>query len=149
MRFPAVVLAALVAGCSGLKTYPTDPGGNLAVRTQMDGNVRGALHIHRLDGRCQTQYQGTVQLDRPAVSLALPAGQPSYLVVTFDTSSFLGGSRSTSVGALLTPRPGSTYELAARYRESIYDLALSESDSRTRQRRALPRRELEACRGGG
>lgn len=147
MRFPvAVVVLALAAGCSGLKTYPTDPGGNLAVRTQMDGNVRAALHIHRLDAHCKTEYRGTVQLDRPAVSLALPAGQPTYLVVTFDTSSFLGGSRSTSAGALVTPRAGATYELAARYREGIYDVALFEADLRTRQRRALPRRDLEACR---
>lgn len=146
MRFSAVLVAALAAGCSGLKTYPTDAGGNLAVRPQMEGNVRAALHVHRVDAHCRTEYQGTVQLDRPAVSLALPVGQPTYLVVTFDTSSFLGGTRSTSAGMLLTARAGATYELAARYRESIYDVALFESDPRTRQRRALPRRDLEACR---
>jgi hypothetical protein len=139
------MLVVLSAGCSGLKTYPTAAGGNLAVRTQMDGNVRAALHIHRVDARCRTEYQGTVQLDRPSVVLDLPAGRPSYLVVTFDTSSFLGGSRNTSVGTLLTPRAGSRYELAIRYRESIYDVALSESGSRGGERRALARRELEAC----
>ena len=141
-----VLLSALLAGCSGLKTYPTAAGGNLAVHTQMDGNVRAALHIHTVDAQCRTEYRGTVQLDRPAVVLDVPAGRPSYLVVTFDTSSFLGGSRSTSVGTLLEPRGGGRYELSVRYRDSIYDVALSQSDPRGGQQRALPRRELEACR---
>lgn len=148
MRLWVVVLVALSAACSGLKTYPTGAGGNLAVRTQMEGNVRAAMHIHRVDAQCRTEYQGTVQLDRPSVVLSVPAGQASYLVVTFDTSSFLAGSRSTSVGTLLNPRPGDGYELAVRYRESIYDVALSQSDPRGR-RQPLPHRELDACRTRG
>ena len=149
LRRLAAWLVVLGAGCSGLTTYPTGPGGNLAVQAQMDGGVRAALHIHRVDAQCRTEYQGTVPLDRPSVALGLPAGQTSYLVVTFDTSSFLGGSRSTSVGALVTPRAGDRYDLAVRYRDSIYDLALSESDPRSRQRRALPRLDLDACRPRG
>ena len=145
MQISAFLLLAL-AGCSGLKTYPTAAGGNLAVRTDMDSNVRAVLHIHRVDAQCRAVYRGTVQLDRPAVALDLLPGQRVYLVVTFDTSSFFGGSRSTSVGTLLDPRPGSRYELAARYHENIYDAALWESDSATGQRRPLPRRDLQACR---
>ncbi len=143
----AWLLALAAAGCSGLKAYPTDPGGNLAVRSQMDRDVRAVLHLHRVDRDCRTEYRGSVPLDRPAVSLGLPDGQPAYLVVTFDSSSFLGGSRSTSAGALLVPRAGHRYELGARYHDGIYDLALSESDGRTR--RALPRRDLDACRTSG
>ena len=143
----AALLLALAAGCSGLKTYPTDPGGNLAVRSQMDRGVRAALHVHRVDAQCDTGYAGTVQLDRPSVALGLAPGRRSYLVVTFDTSSFLGGSRSTSAGTLLEPRTGSRYELAVRYHDSIYDVALYETDGRGR--RALPRRDLSACRTNG
>ena len=143
----AWLLALAVAGCSGLKAYPTDPGGNLAVRPQMDREVRAVLHIHRVDRDCRAEYRGSVPLDRPAVSLGVPPGQPTYLVVTFDTSSFLGGSRSTSAGALLVPRAGQRYELGARYRDGIYDISLYESDGRAR--RALPRRELDACRTRG
>ena len=144
MRRLLVVVALVAAGCSGLETYPTDPGGNLAVRSQLDRGVKGALHVHLVDGDCQTRYVGTVQLDRPSVALVLPAAQRTYLVVTFDTSSLLGGSRSTSAGMLLTPRAGARYELAARYHESIYDVALSESDARGR--RAIPRQDLSGCR---
>jgi hypothetical protein len=143
----AALLLAIVAGCSGLRSYPTDPGGNLAVRSRMDRDVRAVLHIHRVDPQCRTDYRGSVPLDRPVVSLALPAGQPAYLVVTFDTSSFLGGSRSTSAGALLVPRAGVRYELSARYRDGIYDVALTESDGRAW--RALSRREIDACRTRG
>ena len=95
----ALLLLALVAACSGLRTYPTGPGGNLAVRSQMDDDVRASLHIHRVDAHCRTEYVGTVELDRAALLLGLPPEQTSYLVVTFDTSSFLGGSRSTRTGA--------------------------------------------------
>lgn len=143
----AALLLFVVAGCSGLKTYPTAPGGNLAVRSQMDSGVHAVLHVHRVDAQCGTDYVGTVRLDRPSVALGLEPGRRSYLVVTFDTSSFLGGSRSTSAGALLEPRAGSRYELAVRYHDSIYDLALYETDGRGR--RALSRRELSACRTSG
>jgi hypothetical protein len=149
VRGLCLLLVVLSAGCSGLKTYPSGPGGNLAVRTQMEGNVRAALHVHRVDAQCRTEYQGTVQLDRPSVVLNLPAGQPSYLVVEFDTSSFLGGNRSTAAGMLLNARPGNGYELAVRYRDSIYDVALSETDPRARQQHALPRRDLSACQARG
>ena len=144
MRKLLFLLLVVAAGCSGLRTYPTDAGGNLAVRSQLDGGVKGALHIHRVNAKCETRYVGTVPLDRPSLALALPAGQRMYLVVAFDTSSFLGGSRSTSAGMLLTPRPGDRYDLAVRYHDSIYDVALSESDARGR--RTLKRQDLGVCR---
>lgn len=143
MRGALLFVLALAAGCSGLKTYPTDAGGNLAVHPQVDPGVRAALHIHRLDAQCHLEYLGTVKLDSPSLSLALPAGQAAWLVVAFDTSSLLGGSRSTSAGTLLTPRPGSRYGLAVRYHDSIYDLALSQDG------RAMQRREPRECLSGG
>jgi hypothetical protein len=148
MRALAVLLLTAAAGCSGLKTYPTEAGGNLAVRTQVESGVKAALHIHRLDEQCRTQYQGSVQLDSSSLALAIPAGQASYLVVAFDTSSFLGPRRSTSAAMLFTPRPGNRYELSVRYRDSVYDVALTESDARGRERRSLPRHDLDACRAG-
>jgi hypothetical protein len=146
MRGLFVLVLALAAGCSGLKTYPSDAGGNLAVRSQMDSGVKGALHIHRVNAKCETQYVGTVQLDRPSLALSLPPGQATYLVVAFDTSSFLGGTRSTSAGMLLTPRSASRYDLVVRYHDAIYDVALSEADGRAR--RVLARRDLSECRTG-
>jgi hypothetical protein len=147
MRYRALLAFAAVAfaaGCSGLKTYPNDAPKNVHVATQTDRGVRAALHVHELSGDCATRYEGTVALDRPALDLGVPAGRASYLVVSFDTSSFMAGSRATSVGTLLTPRAGYEYELAVRYKQDIYDVALREID-RKGGRRELARRPLAGC----
>jgi hypothetical protein len=141
----AIALAIVVlAACSGLKTYPNDAPKNLHVATQTERGVRAALHLHQVNGECATRYEGTLALDQPALDVGVPAGQPRYLVVSFDTSSFTGGSRSTSVGTLLTARTGYEYELAVRYKQDIYDVALREID-RKGARRELARRPLAGC----
>jgi hypothetical protein len=142
VAFAAVVLTA---GCSGLKTYPNDGLKNVHVATQTERGVRAALHVHEVNGECTTRYQGTLALDRPLLELGVPAGRPSYLVVSFDTSSFMAGSRSTSVGTLVTPRSGYEYELAVRYKQDIYDIALREIDRDKGVSRPLARRPLSGC----
>lgn len=146
MRSLRLVLGVTVAlaGCSGLKTYPNEAPKNLHVATQAERGVRAALHVHEVGGDCATRYQGTLALAAPSLDVGVPAGRPSYLVVSFDTSSFMAGSRSTSVGTLLTPRPGYEYQLAVRYKQDIYDVALREVD-RKGVARELPRRGLSGC----
>jgi hypothetical protein len=97
-----------------------------------------------VNGECSTHYDGTLALDRGNVDIGVPAGRPSYLVVSFDTSSFMAGSRSTSVGTVLTPRAGYEYELAVRYKQDIYDVAVREID-RKGVSRDLARRPLAGC----
>jgi hypothetical protein len=143
-RAALALMSIALAACSGLKAYPNDAPKNLHVATQTERGVRAALHVHQVKGECATRYEGTVALDRPALEVGVPAGQASYLVVSFDTSSFMAGSRSTSVGTLLTPRPGYDYELAVRYQQDIYDVALREID-RKGARRELARRSLAGC----
>jgi len=141
----ALALASVaLAACSGLKMYPNDAPKNVHVATQTDRGVRAALHVHQVKGECVTRYEGTMALDRPALDVGVPPGQASYLVVSFDTSSFMAGSRSTSVGTLLTPRAGYEYELAVRYKQDIYDVALREID-RQGVRREIVRRPLAGC----
>jgi hypothetical protein len=142
----AVAFAAgvVAAGCSGLRTYPNDAPNNVHILTQTDRGVRAALHVHEVNGTCPTRYEGTLALDRPALDVGVPAGRTSYLVVSFDTSSFMAGSRSTSVGTVLTPRPGYEYQLAVRYKQDIYDIALLEID-RNGVTRDLARRALAGC----
>jgi hypothetical protein len=130
LRSLCVGLVVFGAGCSSLKTYPTDPGGNLAALTQLESGVRATLHIHRIDAACHAEYRGTVQLDSPVVALRVPAGEMIYLVATFDTSSLLRGKRSTDVGTLLKPVPGRSYRLLLRYQDDIYDVSLREADGR-------------------
>ena len=143
MRLFALLGVLAIAGCSGLKTYPNEAPRNLRVATQLDG-AHAVLHVHEVSGPCKTQYDGTVKLNQPAIDIGVPAGRPSYLVVAFDTSSFLGGQRGTSVGTAFTPREGYRYELGVRYKDSMYDVALREID-RKGASRELPHRGLGGC----
>ena len=143
MRTLALLGALAVAGCSGLKTYSNDAPKNVRVASQLDG-ARAALHVHKVTGPCATRYEGTAKLDQPTVELGLPAGRAAFLVVAFDTSSFLGGQRGTTVGTAFTPREGFRYELAVRYKDNLYDVGLREVD-RKGAARELPRRGLGGC----
>jgi hypothetical protein len=143
----ACVLAVLLlAGCAGVPGYPTDKAGNVTLRTDLDSEVRAALDVYRVDEYCAARRQGRVALQGPATSIALAAERPVYLVAIFDTSSFLRGSASTSVGTLLRPRAGRAYEVALRYHAGIYDLAIRETDRAGGASRAVGRRDLAACR---
>ena len=138
------LLAALVvclAGCgTTTKNYPTDRAGNVALRADLDRGVKAVVHVHAVDARCATQYQGTLFIEGPATSISLPPGRPSYVAVTFDTSSFLRGSASTTAGSVITPRPGRKYEIVVSYRAQLYELRMREDG------REIARQDLGACR---
>jgi hypothetical protein len=144
-RLAAGVLASgLLAACSGVRPYPEVSPGNLVVRTELSG-ARAALHVRRVNADCSGEYEGTVALDRSPVSVGLPAGRPSYLVFSFDTSSFFSGSRSTSVGTLIEPRAGYRYDATVTYRDGLYNVTLRETDLRRRTSRELPLRTNSRC----
>jgi len=147
-RLYAVTLAAgLLAGCSGAKTYPDTLPKNIHVRTETS-NMRTELHIHRVDANCLTEYQGTVQLDKPSVQVGIPAGRQSLVAFTFSSSSFLtGSSRSVRYDTLLTPRAGYTYDVKVSYLDNIYNVTVREIDPRRSSSREIERRGLNACSG--
>jgi hypothetical protein len=136
--------ALVLAACSGLKTYPNDAAKNLIVRTDLD-KARASLHVHHVDAGCKTDYRGTVALDQPSVAVGLPPERLTWLVASFDTSSFFGGSSATSVGTLLRPRAGYRYELKLKYRDNLYDFALSETEP-GKPSRPVARRDLGSCK---
>jgi hypothetical protein len=132
MRAIIALLLTAVAGCSGTTPYRQSGENNLEVRSSVQG-ARASLHVHRLDAQCRTRYEGTVALDAPVVEVAVPAD--SLLVITFATSSFLGGSRgSISRELALRPRPGYRYRIDARYKDAIYDVAAAEIPPRGQPR---------------
>ena len=147
----ALAAASLVAACSSLRPYPNVAPENVVVKSaitsgSMLSSMRGSVHIHEIDSGCHTNYVGTVKLDRPSVTLGLPAERASYLVFAFDGSSFLGGtSSSTSAGTVLKPRPGYRYEFAVSYKDNIYNVMLRESDPRGGVPHELPRQQLKGC----
>ena len=146
-RVGRVVLAAgLLAGCSGIKTYPDTLPQNMHIRTETSPKVRAALHIHRVDANCLTEYQGTVHLDQPSVKIGIPAGRPSLMAVTFSSSSFLSGSsRTIRYETLLTPRAGYTYDVKVSYLNTMYEVAIREIDQRRSTSREIERKSLQAC----
>lgn len=143
-QWALIVLMLGVAACSGIKTYPNDAPKNLHARVQTEG-AKASLHIHEVTGRCATRYVGSLALDRPSIDVGLPAGRPALLIVAFDTSSFLGGARSTTVETMLEPRAGYDYDLSVRYKDAIYDVALREVDRRRGVSRELARQPLAGC----
>jgi hypothetical protein len=146
-----VLGAGLLAGCSGIKTYPDTYPRNLFVKTEARsgsafGSVRVSVHIHRVDANCRTEYLGTVQLNEPAVEIGLPPDRPSYLIFNFYSSSFLGGSSgSINYETLLRPRAGYTYDATARYADGIYHVVIRESDPRRSTGREIGQRGLAEC----
>jgi len=143
--------AGLLAGCSGIKTYPDTSPRNLFVKTEARsgsafGSVRVSVHIHQVDASCRTEYLGTVRLNEPAVAIGIPPERPSYLVFNFYSSSFLGGSTgSINYETLLRPRAGYTYDAAARYADGIYLVEIRESGARGSTGREVSQRALSAC----
>jgi hypothetical protein len=137
MRWLAVLL---VAGCSGIKTYPADPSGNLQARAVLDPGVKAMLHVHGVGAGCRAEYAGSLALGAQPLTLAVP--NPAYLVVSFDSSSFLGGQRSTNAATLLRARAGERYQLSASYKGDLYEVLI-----RTGAGREVPRQDLAACRG--
>lgn len=145
-RLAVACALVLLAGCAGgRKPYAEDQSArNIAIRTQASG-VRAALHVHGVDAQCRTQYLGTVDLDRPALEIGLPAGRTSLLVFDFASSSFLRGSRRVSRETLLRPRQGYRYEVEAKYRDDLHDVVVRERPP-SGASRELPLLDPASCR---
>ena len=142
----ALLAAGLLAGCSGIKNYPDTLPKNLRIHATVS-KVQAELHIHRVDPSCQTEYQGTVQLDRPSVEVGIPSGRQSLVAFTFSSSSFLSGSSSSvRYDTLLTPRAGYTYDVKVSYLDDIYNVTIREIDPRGSSGREIARRDPRACK---
>jgi len=143
--------ACVLAGCSGIKPYPEVLPKNLQVTTEASSGsalsrMRVALHVHLVGADCRSEYQGTVQLNEPSVQVGIPPDRLSYLVFSFSSSSFLGGSSgSISYDTLLRPRPGQTYIARASYADGIYHVEIRESGPRRSAGREIERRGLDEC----
>jgi hypothetical protein len=151
--FVILMLACgLLAGCSGIKTYPNTPDKNLRVRTEADSGsffskVRAAVDIYRVDADCKTEYEGTVQLDAQSVEVGVPSGRVSYLVFVFARSGFFSRSSSSiSYDTLLRPRAGQTYDVSVRYRDDIYNVVIREAGSSQGKGRVIGPKDLQDCR---
>lgn len=150
----ALLIALGLAGCAGTRPYDATSDNNVRFTASVESgsflsSMHAAAHIHSVDPSCRTHYVGTIPLGGSEIVTGIPAGRPSYLVVSFEGSSFLANRRSSiSYETLLTPRPGYDYEVVVRYADDIYDTRISEVRRRDHARHELQRRPLNACREG-
>ncbi|NIR31905.1 MAG: hypothetical protein GWN84_21875 [Gammaproteobacteria bacterium] len=149
----AVLLSiGLLAGCSGVKTYPNTLTKNLHVQTETDSSslfstVRAAVSIYGVDADCQLEYEGTVALDESSVAVGIPSDRASYLVFDFSKSSFLANSRSTiSYETLLKPAAGRIYDIKVSYIDDIYNVEILETNPGNGAGRHIERRNLSSCK---
>lgn len=125
-----VVALIFLGGCSGISAYHSAPDHNLTVYTQARSTalftrVRTALDIYSVRADCKLRYQGTLQLNRPAVALGVPVRQRSLLVFRFDRAAYLAGTSAEITDAtLFTPEPSDRYTANVRYAHGIYDVHL-------------------------
>jgi hypothetical protein len=147
-----VALLCLLAGCSGIKTYPNGLDKNLLVHTRTDSasifsRVRASLSISRVDTQCRIQYEGTVDLDKSVVSVSIPVERWSYLVFDFSSSGLLANSSTMAQATLLKPRAGHRYDIEVTYSDDLYNVVIRESRTRGDGRDVALRR-LDTCQPG-
>ncbi len=136
LTFTRVLVCTLlltVASCSGLKDYASTTDRNLLIRTKTSGSpltkVEAFLHVYRLKNACETEYLGTVVLDRDEI--------------VFKTSSRLGGGSSLiPYGVAVTPHPGAQYVADLSYADSLYNVTVRETAPQGRAGRLIERRAL-------
>lgn len=147
-----LLAAAVLAACSGIKTYPNTFDKNIDIHTdtrsnEFLGKVKTDVDIFRVDADCEGEYLGTVKLDEPAMAIGLPPDRPSYLVFNFSSSAFFSStSSSINYATLLKPRSGYRYDIKVSYIDNIYDVAIREVNSHQSVGREIERRPLRACK---
>ena len=147
----AALVSLLFVGCSDLKTYPNTLEKNLRIQTvtrsgSVLSKVRARVDIYRVDPACRLDYEGSIGLDEPVRAVGIPTDRPSYLVFTFASSTFLGGTTSaTSQEALIEPRSGYRYDVDVSYEDDIYNVVVRERSPRKNAARELALVDLRAC----
>lgn len=134
-----------------IKPYPNTLEKNLFIRTETKSGsilstVRTAVNVYRVDPSCRAQYEGTIELNSPSVSVGIASGRPSYLVFNFASFSSLANVSSTiSHDTLLTPRAGYIYDVKVNYVDDIYGVMIRETHPQGLLSREIERRDLSLC----
>lgn len=141
-----------VAGCSGIKAYPNSLAKNMHVTTQIDSgsatlSTEAVFDIHRVDAKCETQYEGRVDLDEAKTEVGIPTGGPIYLEFIFASKRFLSKNISAvRYGMTFTPRSGYDYQTQVKYIKGIYSVVIRETSKNGTVARVIDRVPLSACK---
>ena len=146
----AAFALALLAGCSGMKTYPNTLEKNLTVHTKARSEslfprLRVDIDIFDVVGDCRVEYRGSLKLDQPSIEIGLPVNKPIYLSIVFTRNSI--GSRSTLTHeTVLTPRTQHYYSDEVSHLDGMYQVIFRERGAtRNSPARVLPRKPLTNC----
>lgn len=135
----------LVSGCSSTKLYEDELTHNLEVNSKTD-SVEATLDIYSVGMQCESEYLGTVALDRNSTKLGIAMEKPSYLIVGFASSSFWSNSSGfISYDFTLLPRKAFRYEVDVSYIDNIYNVIVYEVSQLTGEKREMDAPELRNC----
>lgn len=146
-----LLTVSLIASCSGIKPYRNMAEKNLHIKTEANSgsffsSVRTAVDIYRVNADCKTEYEGTVQLNKPSVDIGIPSNRLSYLVFVFSSSSFLTNTSGTIThNNVLKPRAGFYYEVQVNYKDDIYNVVIQETHPGEHVGRKIGHSRLSAC----
>ena len=144
---PVILLVMLLfGGCaSNIKPYRAELPHNLEIISNTE-SIEASLHIYSLDKQCKSTYLGSVDLDRDSLQLGIDTGQPSFLVTSFDSSSFWSASSGyMDYGITLIPRKSYRYEIGVSYIDNIYNVKVYEINRSNGIKREMEDRELANC----
>jgi hypothetical protein len=147
-----LLLAGALAGCAGTRPYVSSSEDNLRFTTLAESgswlsSVQASVHIHSVDENCQTNFEGTIRLGENSIATGIPVGQPSFLVFSFDSSSFLTNSSSSiNYRTMLTPRRDHDYDIAVEYLDNTYNATIREVNRQDKQWREVGYTPLATCR---
>jgi hypothetical protein len=160
MKNLLILVALLLAACSGVKPYPNAGNKNFSVKIEPDSmaallkDAGATLDIYSVNPDCTTLYKGTVRLEQPVTEIALPPGRPSHLVFVLGV---LSGSSDVSYKTLLEPRAGYRYMAViheATHRnavpgvpqaDTIFDIVIYEMNPGGKKSKGLEHKELDNC----
>jgi len=138
-------IVLLIGGCSATKLYKDVLTHNMEVNSKTD-SVDATLDIYSVSAQCESDYLGTVALDRSSIELGIAMEKPSYLIVGFTSSSFWSNS-SGFIGYdfTLLPRKDFRYEVDVAYIDNIYNVIVYEVSQLTEGKREMEAAELRNC----
>lgn len=145
------LVPALLAGCSGIKTYSESLPKNMHVTTRVDSGsaVKSAVaefDIHRVNARCETDYLGRVYLDSPAIEVGIPVDELIYLDFIFASKAFMSTTTSAvRYQTIFTPRRGYQYHAKVDYDKGIYNVVIREKRPGGSTGRIIEHTPLRGC----
>lgn len=145
-----LVAACFITGCSSIPEYPNTYPKNVTINMKLGEGDKGGLFtsvdiavgVNDLVNKCETKYQGYVDLVPGENKLGLAPGRPTYLMIEIARSSY-GSSGSFGRGTMLTPKQGAQYVIDFNYVDSMFDIRFYEL--KKNKKIEMPLVSLPAC----